>query len=327
MLLASLASAAPSDRSVFEEWKQTYGKQYSSAVEEAERFEIFQGKLRYYEARTANDTATYGPDEMADRTQAEWAAARSSGIVNEFAYPPEYCTDPEPMDVEAFLAESGDSIDWRTHGAVTPVKNQGQYGSCWSFGSTGVMEGINVIQGGNPLESISEQELIDCGNTAGYVGLTLNRYYKDNHYNPATEESYPYRGRSGGCRRSSSSLSKSKLKEVICPDNGPDNNQDNILALLQKYGPGGFLVDGGCLDGYRGGIISNCGRKAGSIDHATLVVGAGEEGGIPYFLVKNSWGSSFGEQGYYRVKRNTNPPQLGAPGGIFGVYDASSVTV
>merc|ERR1711994_767807 len=82
------------------------------------------------------------------------------------------------------------------------------------------------------------------------------------------------------------------------------NNQDNVLAQLQKYGPGGFLVSSSCLDGYRGGVISNCPQRAGDIDHATLVVGAGEENGMPYWIVKNSWGESFGENGYFRVRQH-----------------------
>merc|ERR1711862_824567 len=80
-------------------------------------------------------------------------------------------------------------------------------------------------------------------------------------------------------RRSSGKESKSKAKDVVCERSGANNNQDNVLAQLLKYGPGGFLVGSDCLDGYRGGVISNCGRTAGDIDHATLVVGAGEENG------------------------------------------------
>lgn len=86
-------------------------------------------------------------------------------------------------------------------------------------------------------------------------------------------------------------------------------------------GPGGYVIDAGGLSGYKSGIISNYPKRPGKINHATLVVGAGEENGVPYFIVKNSWGASFGEKGYYRVKRNTDPPQMGNPGGIFAVYD------
>jgi len=87
------------------------------------------------------------------------------------------------------------------------------------------------------------------------------------------------------------------------------------------YGPFGFLVDAGCLKSYGSGIISNCGKTAGEIDHGTLAVGAGTENGVDYFRVKNSWGTGHGDAGYFRVKRSTNPPQLAVPGGIFGVYD------
>merc|ERR1711862_966199 len=125
--------------------------------------------------------------------------------------------------------------------------------------------------------------------------------------------------------RSSSKLSHAHASKVVCEPHGADNNQDNVLAALVKYGPGGYLVSSDCLDSYSHGIISNCPVQAGSIDHATLVVGAGEEDGTEYFKVKNSWGVSHGEEGYFRVKRNTNPPQLGSPGGIFGVYDSAMI--
>lgn len=325
--LIAFCPVALATRDEFESWKQLYNRVYESEVEEAKRFSIFMAKLEYYAARNANDTATYGPDEFADRTAEEFRAARVGDGVKDDCLQSVRST-LSSSDVSAVLAEKGDSIDYRQKGAVTSVKNQGQYGTCWSFGSTGIMEGMSVIQGGNPLESISEQELIDCATSCyGYVGCTISTYYAPNHYHAITEETYPYRGAGGSCRRSSGTESKSKAKDVVCERNGANNNQDNVLAQLLKYGPGGFLVGSGCLDGYRGGVISNCGRTAGDIDHATLVVGAGEENGTPYWIVKNSWGESFGEQGYFRVARNTNPPQLGNPGGIFGVYDASAVTV
>merc|ERR1712224_156774 len=103
------------------------------------------------------------------------------------------------------------------------------------------------------------------------------------------------------------------------------NDQEVLVADLIKYGPFGFLVDSSCLNSYSSGVISNCGKTAGSIDHATLAVGAGTDG-VDYFRVKNSWGTGHGEAGYFRVKRSTNPPQLGVPGGVYGVYDGVAPT-
>jgi len=223
-------------------------------------------------------------------------------------------------EIKAIIASNGgDDIDWRTKGAVTPVKNQGQYGTCWSFGATGTMERMSFAQSKLALESVSEQELIDCSPCGGYVGCCLSWYVSNTNGQANTEASYPYKGRSGTCQKDTAAIAKMHVKDRVCEANGAKNNQDNVLADLIKYGPGACLIDAGCISGYRSGIISNCPKKAGSIDHATLFVGAGTDGGVPYWIVKNSWGSSFGEGGYYKMKRNTDPPQAGVPGGIFGV--------
>jgi len=294
--------------------------------QEEHRFAVFRQTLDFIDTRNAEEGpqgAFYAPDEFADHTMTEFLAVRvGSGAKVQS------CLQSGPpamsaLEVNHTLTAFGSSIDWEKRGAVTPVKNQGQYGTCWSFGSSGIMEGINVMQGGNPLESVSEQELIDCSNCYGYVGCTLSDYYIPNKYAATSEGSYPYKGSGGSCQRPSSSLTKAKASAVVCEPNGANNDQEVLVADLIKYGPFGFLVDSSCLNSYSSGVISNCGKTAGSIDHATLAVGAGTDNGVDYFRVKNSWGTGHGEAGYFRVKRSTNPPQLGVPGGVFGVYDGA----
>merc|ERR1711953_749498 len=296
-------------------------------VEEMEhRFGVFRQTLDFIDTRNAEEGpqgAFYAPDEFADHTMTEFLAVRVGAGAKV-----QSCLQSGPptmaaAEVNHTLTVFGSAIDWEKKGAVTPVKNQGSYGTCWSFGASGIMEGINVVQGGNPLESVSEQELIDCSNCFGYVGCALSDYYIPKHYAAASGGSYPYRGSGGSCQRTSASLTKAKAANVICEPNGENSDQEHLVAQLMTYGPFGFLVDSGCLKGYGSGIISNCGKTAGEIDHATLAVGAGTENGVDYFRVKNSWGTNHGDAGYFRVKRSTNPPQLGVPGGVYGVYDGA----
>lgn len=327
-------SALASDiDSQFETFKSQYNKIYDNATEEALRKSIFMENLKTIEEKNANDSAVYGVDFYSDFTVDEWKAAMGVGDRkdwSQFAVPDYQCNFENPS---SSVENLNSTIDWVTAGAVTAVKSQGQFGTCGYFSTIGVMEGINVMQGGNDLVSLSEQEVIDCctgsDGCKGWPGQEL-MWYSNNNFYASTEESYPYRGSSSSCKRSSATQTTATLADRICVGNGPEGNQDAILAKLQTHGPAVWMI--GCQDlhQYRGGIISNRGADPGSfpeyrgIDHATLLVGAGEENGIPYWKVKNSWGESFGEQGYYRVKRNTNPPQLACPGAIFGVYSKGS---
>lgn len=308
------------DKIAWAEWQQTNKKAYSSVDEEVDRFNIFRNNLRYYERKTANDTAVYGVDPWSDLTMEEFLA-QQAGCAR---MPLDCLQSTPPMDKEevaSILREHGSEINWVEKGAVTAVKNQGQYGSCWAFGATGIMEGINVVQGTHKLVAVSEQELIDCSSCGGYVGCCLTKYYVAETKGIAdTEQSYPYKGRSSSCRRSSATESNAHVSQRQCPPNGAGGDQENLVASLIKLGPFGYLLDASCLSGYHSGVISNCPKKAGDIDHATLAVGAGTEGGVDYFLVKNSWGTSFGLKGYYKMKRGTNPPQGGVPGGVFGLF-------
>jgi len=318
------------DQATFKAWKLTHGRSYSSDEEEARRFEIFQSELDRIDTRNAEEGphgAFYAPDDLADHSMEEFKALRVGAGAK-----PMSCLQSGPPSISAeevnrTLAAFGSDIDWEKKGAVTPVKNQGSYGTCWSFSASGIMEGINVAQGGNPLEVVSEQELIDCSNCFGYVGCALSDYYIPNHLAAASEGSYPYQGSGGTCRRDSASLTKAKASQVICEPNGANNDQEHLVAQLITHGPFGFLVDASCLKSFANGIISNCGKTAGAIDHGTLAVGAGTENGVDYFRVKNSWGTGHGEAGYFRVKRSTNPPQMAVPGGIYGVYGSEDSIV
>jgi len=317
-------------------WKAKHSTTYTSQLEADTKRAIFFSNLRLFEERSRYDTATYGPDEYADLTPDEFDALRGRCFSDLW-----FSNVPVADVALAQDDRAAQAVDWRDPAknpaklsAVTRVKNQGPYGNCWAFGASGTLEGMNALQQRNPLEELSEQELIDCC-SPGLQGadscwgrgpnMAWNFLINNTHGTDSTEASYPYQAnaRPGGnnmtcaiksgitVNGSKIVASKAKIGSYVMAETDKDTlNQDRILAALLKYGPGNIGVDANCLFGYKAGIISNCTGKG--VNHATLVVGAGEENGMPYWVVKNSWGPQWGERGFYRVERNTGQIRFSA---------------
>ncbi len=150
--MATAASATPT----FEEWRVSYGKEYATVEEFARRVQNFFVNEQIIEAhnRAANSTYTLGHNQFSDMSQEEFRATYLGWTrptsTNEVAY--------ELLNPVAALPAS---VDWVAAGAVTPIKDQGQCGSCWAFSTTGSVEGANFLKTGN-LVSLSEQQLVDC---------------------------------------------------------------------------------------------------------------------------------------------------------------------
>ncbi|EEE64302.1 hypothetical protein OsJ_19139 [Oryza sativa Japonica Group] len=222
------------------------------------------------------------------------------------------------LGVDGGVGAVPDAVDWRQSGAVTKVKDQGSCGACWSFSATGAMEGINKIKTGS-LISLSEQELIDCDRSynSGCGGGLMDYAYKFVVKNGGidTEADYPYRETDGTCN-------KNKLKRRVVTIDGykdvPANNEDMLLqAVAQQPVSVGICGSARAFQLYSKGIFD--GPCPTSLDHAILIVGYGSEGGKDYWIVKNSWGESWGMKGYMYMHRNT-----GNSNGVCGINQMPS---
>merc|ERR1712032_154814 len=190
-------------------------------------------------------------------------------------------------------------------GAVTPVKNQGQCGSCWSFSTTGALEGAWEVATGN-LVSLSEEMLVDCskknnGCQGGSMDLAI-QYVESTGL--CTEKSYPYiagGGKAGTCKASSCTLGLAKGAVSGFHDVSKNSEKALMSALMQ--GPVSIAVeaDKSVFQSYRSGVMTRmCGAN---LDHGILAVGYGTEDGTPCWKVKNSWGSVWGDDGYANLER------------------------
>lgn len=202
------------------------------------------------------------------------------------------------------------SVNWKENGGVTPVKNQGQCGSCWSFSTTGALEGAYFAKYGS-LISFSEQQLVDCdtrrngggdnGCNGGLMDSAFSWITKNNGL--CTEEEYPYVSgntkTSGTCNSSCENVKGSKIGNFI--DVPPSSDQQMMLALMKQPVAVAIQADERAFQLYSSGILKgSCGT---GLDHGVLAVGYGSDSGGDYYLVKNSWGEDWGENGYIRIGR------------------------
>lgn len=204
-----------------------------------------------------------------------------------------------------------DSLDWRSKGAVTGVKDQGQCGSCWAFSATGSMEGAYEIKH-STLLSFSEQELVDCSGSYGNDGCEGGlmdqafEYVKDSGI--SAEDDYPYTAQDGNCN---TKAARTPLKLTGYVD--VKVNDDSALAAAAMLGPVSVAIeaDQAVFQFYSGGILNDdsCGDQ---LDHGVLVVGYDTDATAGnYWIVKNSWGGDWGVQGYIYMARKDKEGQCG----------------
>lgn len=283
----------------FELFAAQYGRKYEDSAEKAQRFEIFAANLARIKALNSQGyTYSASINEFADKTEEEFGAGRFG------------MHSGNPLKALKYLgahrysgAALPDAVDWTQKGAVTPVKNQGQCGSCWSFSSTGALEGAWQIATGK-LVSLSEQQMVDCaknGNQGCNGGsMDLAFQYLESQ-NVCTEDSYPYTAKDGTCTQTQCTIGIPKGGVTGFHDVDPKDTNALMEAVAQQPVSVAIEADQSVFQFYSAGVIkSGCGTQ---LDHGVLVVGYGTDNGVEYWKVKNSWGPSWGEQGYVRIQR------------------------
>ncbi|KAJ4798131.1 Cysteine protease [Rhynchospora pubera] len=294
---------------LFEQWMVKHEKTYAQPEDRLHGFENFMKNYKYMNQRKANGENgdhLVGLNNLADLSNDEF---KEKYLSNKFGmgkrrerkiglgnyYENESCNAPP-------------SLNWKEKGVVTPVKDQGQCGSCWSFSSTGAIEGINAITTGE-LISLSEQELVECVTTnwgcdGGYMDYAFEWIIKNGGIN--TESNYPYTAKDGVCN-----ITKANNKVVTIDgyEDVPPKDEALLCAVLKQ--PISVGIDAGARDFqlYTGGIYNgNCSSNPDDINHAVLLVGYGSENGTDYWIVKNSWSTKWGNQGYIYIKRVKSLP-------------------
>ncbi|GFP85913.1 cysteine proteinase rd19a [Phtheirospermum japonicum] len=295
-------------------FKRKFGKSYATQEEHDYRFKVFKASLRRARRHQQLDpSAVHGVTQFSDLTPREFrnqflGLNRRLRLPSDAQKAPILPTNDLPTD-----------FDWREHGAVTPVKNQGSCGSCWSFSTTGALEGANFLATGN-LVSLSEQQLVDCDHEcdpeekgscdSGCNGGLMNSAFEYTLKSGGLmrEEDYPYTGTD----RATCKFDKSKIAAKVANFSVVSLDEDQIAANIVKNGPLAVAINAVFMQTYMKGVSCPyiCSKR---LDHGVLLVGFGEAGYAPvrmkekpYWIIKNSWGPNWGEEGFYKICRGHN---------------------
>jgi hypothetical protein len=302
-LAALLVLATANDFSLFNDFVIKYQKKYDSLEEFSRRFTIFKANLvRIAEQNArhiaAGGEAIFGVNDLADITHEEFVSTR---LMKNLPY-----RAPDNTPFNGTITGPATIVDWRTKGVVTPVKNQGQCGSCWAFSATEALESYQAIKYGNLVEGSCEQ-VAACTYPAGYDpcngGWPHTAYIGgvEDRKGLETNAMYPYSIPTIGTCKLTNGVATSPFTD----DSGYSSPAKGQLQnILNSSGPPSVCVSAETWQTYTGGVMTNCG--SGSVDHCVQAVGYNNGASPPYWIVRNSWGTGWGIQGYIYLDMTTN---------------------
>ncbi|XP_049877633.1 procathepsin L-like isoform X2 [Pectinophora gossypiella] len=278
-----------------------FNRSYTSETEKKARLEIFKTNLERINRKNMNpeEDAIFDITMFADLSVQEFIQ-QYTGLGTSLHVPGHRVNVSGPV-----TKDPPENFDWRDHNAVTPVKNQENCVASWAFSVTGTIEGAYARKHSS-LIAVSAQQLVDCdyGNDGCRGGYTTDAlHYLQNAGGIESEESYPYIADEESCK-----FDPKKIAVKITGQKKYDlfslMDEEDLRQILISDGPMSIVVDGSSMQLYDGGILHYCNHI--NLNSQVLLVGYGKNK-IPYWTIKNSWGSSWGEEGYIRVKRGKNP--------------------
>jgi len=287
----------------FGKFAAQYGKDYNGVSEFHGAYSTFKANLQKINAHNARKSSyTLAVNQFADMTYEQFAKTR-------LGYKPTAAARVGEAHTVSTVAPAA-AVDWRQKGLVGPVKDQGQCGSCWSFSAIASLEGAHAKAAGTYL-SLSEQQLVDCSTDFGNMGCNGGlmdqafQYLINATKGDDTETAYPYKGVDGTCAYQPAAVGAT-IKSFV--DITP-NDENALLDAVSTVGPVSIAIQ--AADDfmfYSSGVYdsTDCSSSPSTLNHGVAIVGYGVDGAAPFWIVRNSWGASWGEAGYIRMALGKN---------------------
>nr|A1KXI0.1 RecName: Full=Cysteine protease; AltName: Allergen=Blo t 1; Flags: Precursor [Blomia tropicalis]AAQ24541.1 Blo t 1 allergen [Blomia tropicalis] len=309
--LVAIGSCKPTREEIktFEQFKKVFGKVYRNAEEEARREHHFKEQLKWVEEHNGIDGVEYAINEYSDMSEQEFSFHLSGGGLN-FTYMKMEAAKEPLINTYGSLPQN---FDWRQKARLTRIRQQGSCGSCWAFAAAGVAESLYSIQKQQSIE-LSEQELVDC---------TYNRYDSSYQCNGCgsgysteafkymirtglvEEENYPYNMRTQWCNPD---VEGQRYHVSGYQQLRYQSSDEDVMYTIQQHGPVVIYMHGSnnYFRNLGNGVLRGVAYNDAYTDHAVILVGWGTVQGVDYWIIRNSWGTGWGNGGYGYVERGHN---------------------